>query len=114
MDEEKFNQILEHIENGFSLKSACADVKRNKRDFYKYMKDNQERMNLYACACEERSENKVSEMHEIIDTEPDVQKARLKIDVIKWEASKLKPKKYGDFSHNEVGGTIKHIIEFKQ
>ena len=38
----------------------------------------------------------VDDILEISDQEPDVQRARLKTDNIKWIASKLQPNKYGD------------------
>ncbi len=38
----------------------------------------------------------VDDILEISDEEPDVQRARLKTDNIKWIASKLQPNKYGD------------------
>ncbi len=104
VNEDVFNKILSHISNGFSLKGACEDLGLHNRQFYTYMYNTEGAERKYARACEERSEFKVSEMHDIADREPDVQRAKLKIDVIKWEAAKLKPKKYGDVSRHEHTG----------
>jgi hypothetical protein len=50
----------------------------------------------YAHACKLRRENKFEELEDIAETEKDVQRARLRVDVIKWQLSKEEPKKYGD------------------
>lgn len=38
----------------------------------------------------------VDKMQEIAETTPDVNRARLLVDAIKWRASKIKPRTYGD------------------
>lgn len=117
MNEDVFNSILDDIFNGLSLRAASADKDVDPRLFYNYMNDDKKRVQQYACACEARAELKVSDIHEIADVEEDVQRARLKIDVIKWEASKLKPKKYGDTTKHEHsgadGGPIQMIVNTK-
>lgn len=50
----------------------------------------------YARACEHRSELFAEEIVDIADTEPDPQRARVRIDARKWVAAKLLPKKYGE------------------
>ncbi len=51
---------------------------------------------MYARAREEQADWHAEEIIEIADTEPDPNKARVRIDARKWAASKLKPKTYGD------------------
>ncbi|MDX8400928.1 MAG: hypothetical protein R8K20_11885 [Gallionellaceae bacterium] len=51
---------------------------------------------LYARAREEYADRIVERMYNIADEEKDIQRARLKVDIIKWEAGKVRPKKYGD------------------
>lgn len=49
----------------------------------------------------------VDKMHDIAATEPDVNRARLKVDTIKWTASKIKPRVYGD----KLDITLDHRID---
>lgn len=51
---------------------------------------------LHTRAREEYAHASVQRMHEVADNEPDVARARLKVDVIKWEAARVLPKVYGD------------------
>lgn len=46
-----------------------------------------------------------------LDTEH-VQRSRLRVDTLKWQASKLVPKKYGDKIHQEHSGevAIKRVV----
>lgn len=50
----------------------------------------------YARACEHRSEHYAEEIVDIADSDPDPQRARVRIDARKWVAAKLLPKKYGE------------------
>ncbi|MGL4574239.1 MAG: hypothetical protein ACRCV9_05560, partial [Burkholderiaceae bacterium] len=50
----------------------------------------------YARARERFCEANVEQIHDIAVNEPDVQRARLMIDAIKWEASKVLQGTYGD------------------
>lgn len=50
----------------------------------------------YVRACKIRREDRFEKLEDIVDTIEDVQKARLKVDVIKWQLSKEEPKKYWD------------------
>lgn len=43
---------------------------------------------------------------DIAETEPDVKRARVKIDAVKWFVSKKNPKEYGDRVHHEHTHTI--------
>lgn len=49
----------------------------------------------YAHAKDEAAERFAEEIIEIADTEPDHNRARVRIDARKWTAAKLLPKKYG-------------------
>ena len=49
----------------------------------------------------------VDKLDEIIEKEPDTNRARLKADVIKWRASKLKARVYGD----KLDLTIEHRVD---
>lgn len=51
---------------------------------------------LHARAREEFAHVCVEKMFQIADDEPDVQRARLKCDNVKWYAARVLPKNYGD------------------
>lgn len=56
----------------------------------------------YARACKIRREYKFHELeHRALHTE-DVQRARLLVDVVKWQLSKEDPKKYGDKMQTDI------------
>lgn len=50
---------------------------------------------IYARAREEQADSHADEVVEIADTEPDVNRARVRIDARKWSAAKRAPRKYG-------------------
>lgn len=98
----KYNQelattICERIITGRSLSKVCRDEDMPARSSVnKWLAENQEFADNYARACKIRRENRFEDLDEVVDTTEDVQKARLKVDVIKWQLSKEEPKKYGD------------------
>lgn len=49
----------------------------------------------------------VDKLDEIVENEPDTNRARLKADVIKWRASKLKARVYGD----KLDVTVDHRVD---
>jgi len=64
--------------------------------------------NQYARAREAQTEALAEQIIPIADdaTEEDAQVARLRVDVRKWIASKILPKKYGDKVQNEISGSL--------
>jgi len=50
----------------------------------------------YSHARERQADYYAEKILEVADTEEDVNRARLKVDSLKWIASKLKPKTWGD------------------
>jgi hypothetical protein len=96
---------LAMMEDGFTLKDAC----RAKGFKYESIRDrvytNEAHSALYARARELYLENRVQTMNEIVDTEEDVQRARLKCDNIKWEASRV-VKKYREKQEIEHSGSV--------
>jgi hypothetical protein len=89
--------ICERIIDGNSLRKIClADDMPNRDTIHSWLVNNAEFSDQYAQACKLRRENKFEQLEDIAETEQDVRRARLKIDVIKWQLSKEEPKKYGD------------------
>lgn len=102
-------EVLEAIANGNSLTTALTRI--NPSPSYAWAKmqlrNNHELKVAYQQAVEDRADRLAEELIELADTPmPDgldgpgrsawVQQMRLRVDVRKWAASKLKPKIYGE------------------
>lgn len=108
--QEVFDEICVRIAEGESLRKICKDEKMPSLvTVWKWLNNSEELTKQYARAREEQAELFVDEIQEISDAKiplgPDgkidngaVNQARLRIDARKWVASKLKPKKFGDFT----------------
>lgn len=108
--QEIFDEICVRIANGESLRKICKDDDMpNLTTVWKWLNNNPELDKQYMRAREEQAETFVDEIQEISDAiiplGPDgkidngaVNQARLRVDARKWIASKLKPKKFGDYT----------------
>ena len=80
-----------------NLSKITQDEDMPSRDvIYDWLAVNKDFSDNYARACKIRREERFEKMEDIPDQEEDVQKARLKVDILKWQLSKEEPKKYGD------------------
>lgn len=78
------------------------------RSLYRKMRDEQPAFDAAVTRAREMAQDlMVDKMHDIADTEPDINRARLKIDTIRWTASKIKPRTYGD----KLDVTVEHRID---
>lgn len=97
---EHFDDILEEIAKGGSVKKSCDSRHISEQTFYNYLKTKAEHQERYNIARERRGESAISRIEEELDkldaglTDP--AKARVKIDTLKWFACKFYPKMYGD------------------
>lgn len=111
-----FEEILEYIEEGKSLRSILSSSDMpSSRTFYKWLDEDKEKVKRYARATEIRAEAIFEDMLEIADdgtndfmtiTKGDLEyniedkevtnRSRLRLDTRKWMLSKMQPKKYGD------------------
>lgn len=102
-------QVLEAIANGAALSTAikCANPPPSYAWAKGQLRNNPDLKLAYQQAVEDRADRLAEELMEIADTPmPEgldgpgrsawVQQMRLRIDVRKWAASKLKPKTYGE------------------
>lgn len=108
--QEIFDEICVRIAEGESLRKICKDEKMPSLvSVWKWLNSSEELVKQYTRAREEQAETFVDEIQEISDAKiplgPDgkidngaVNQARLRVDSRKWIASKLKPKKFGDFT----------------
>jgi hypothetical protein len=118
-----FKTICNRISNGNSLKricdkKLCGDDTPDISTVWDWIHRSQENTDNYAKACEERTDSRIDEMHYVEDeaaqecrTIDDPKRAaalmmayRMKVDNIKWYASKMKPKKYGNSVDVTSGG----------
>lgn len=116
--QELADTICERISTGESLRSICkaADMP-NIATVFRWLANNKSFSDQYARAREEQAEALADEIVQIADdglndtyvdengnqrTDQDViARSRLRVEARKWVASKLKPKKYGDFQRTE-------------
>jgi transposase-like protein len=115
--QEKADAICHMLSDGMSLRSVCRqDGMPEAKTVFNWMRRFPEFLQQYARAKDESADALVEQMMDIADDEPPrlesgaidnaaVQHQRLRVDVRKWAASKLKPKKYGDKLHAEVEHT---------
>ena len=90
-------KICALIASGLSLRKVCnLPGMPDRQTFYNWMAKYPQVIDQYAQASKTRRSEKFEEIEDIANEEQDVQRARLKIDVIKWQLSKEEPKKYGD------------------
>ncbi len=119
-------EICERLVEGESLRTICKDDDMpNKSTVFRWIDSNPEFRDQYARAREFQADTMADEMQDIADDGSNdwmekhdhegnaigwqlngehVQRSKLRIDIRKWNASKLKPKKYGDKITNEVTG----------
>jgi hypothetical protein len=99
------------IAEGQSVVEICAKPDMpSQQSVYTWLKQDEDFLERYARAREEQADKLAGECLTIADeVEADsaqVAKARLQVDVRKWHAGKLAPKKYGDrITHDVKGGT---------
>lgn len=95
--DELAREICALVISGTNLNQICSrDDMPNRDTLYSWLASKQDFSDNYARACKIRREFKFEALQEIVDQEEDVQRARLKVDVIKWQLGKEEPKKYGD------------------
>lgn len=91
------SQICDRLAEGSSLRSICRDTDMPScSTVFQWLSKNPKFSEQYARAREAQADAIADECLDIAKHEPDVQRARLMIDVRKWFASKMKPRKYGD------------------
>ena len=106
-----FMRVIESIAHGQSLSQILRDDQRDidYNDFYRWIKRDPQRNQLFTEAQEMRTEFMAGEIIEIADADDsleDVQRSRLKIDTRKWLMGAHNRKKYGETKTVELGGSI--------
>lgn len=113
--QEIFDEICVRIAEGESLRKICKDEKMPSLvSVWKWLNNSEELVKQYTRAREEQAETFVDEILDIADDNKDdtsidengkliinqevIARSRLRVDSRKWIASKLKPKKFGDYT----------------
>lgn len=106
------NEICRRVIAGSNLNRICNSGDMPSRDtLYRWLADDQVFSDNYARACKIRREFKYEMLDEIPDQEEDVARARLKVDVIKWQLGKEDSKKYGDRIDIESKSEVTHSYQ---
>lgn len=90
------DELCEHIASGKSLISWCKKSGVGYSTITAHLAKDLDFQAKYARAREDQADYLADEIIEIADSEPDSARARVRTDVRKWAASKMKPKKYGE------------------
>jgi hypothetical protein len=113
--QEIFNEICERIAGGESLRKICKDEKMpNITTVWHWLNNDEALDKQYTRAREEQAETLADEIIDISDEKKDdtyldkdgnevidheaIARSRLRVDSRKWIASKLKPKRFGDYT----------------
>jgi hypothetical protein len=112
--------ICERIAGGESLRKICESEEMPcQTAVFQWLKKNDDFAQQYARAREAQADYWADEIVDIADDKSDdfklqngqetfqaenVQRSKLRVDARKWIASKLKPRKYGEFVRSEVTG----------
>lgn len=95
--EERGRALCGLVASGMSTRKACTKPGMpSGPTVLRWLNDYEDFRMQYARAKSQAAERQAEEIIEIADTEPDVNRARVRIDARKWVASKLVPKKYGE------------------
>lgn len=101
------DKICEMIAEGNSARQTMKSLGLSIRSLYHWRRDNPDFAQALEIAREDYADSLADELCEIAENEPDVQRAKLKIDARKWVAARMKPKSWGDrqaLEHSGPGG----------
>lgn len=98
--------ICSRLAYGDPLTKICAEGSMPcESTVYLWLLKHPEFSEMYARAREDQADTLADQMLVIADdTSGDVNRDRLRVDTRKWIATKLKPRKYGDKTTNELTG----------
>lgn len=98
--------LCEKIAEGKSLRSFCAESGHKIGTLLGWIAANAEYAEQYARARDAQGDAFAEDIHDLIDSvKPETASAdRIKIDALKWLASKRAPKRYGEKVQQEITG----------
>jgi len=110
---ELLKELIAQMVDGQSLKQICDAAGLVYRVIWGRIQADEGLSLLYARARQDYIHARVASMDTIAMTEPDVQRARLRCDNIKWEAARVLPKDYSDKLNLTHGGNIQHDVSLR-
>lgn len=97
--------ICKLLADGKSLRKICEQEGLPEASTVcQWLRDDAAFAQQYARAREAQADTLADEIIDIVDSEADSARARVRMDARKWYASKLAPKKYGDKLQTELTG----------
>ena len=99
--------ICERMSNGESLRSICREIGLLPSTVIMWMNHNKVFFEQYAQARQKQADSYADMILDEAFNSHDAQIGRLRVDALKWVASKLAPKRYGDKVEVEQTGTQK-------
>lgn len=112
--DETIIEVIEQMgESGLSLKAVCDHHKLVYRTVMNRIRSTPELAALDARAREDYARDRARSLNEVALKEPDVARARLLCDNIKWEAARVLPKEFGDrlLNTHQGGDSDKPILQ---
>jgi hypothetical protein len=106
MDKETALKIIDYLYQGKTLTQAFKDFGVSPQTFYTFRNENPFIAECLARAQDDYADLLVDSAIELSDNQPDVNRARIQVDIRKWAASKYKPHRYGDRIDMNVNGTL--------
>jgi Holliday junction resolvasome RuvABC DNA-binding subunit len=101
--DEQIEEVISRLCEGLTLKQSCKKSKFSYPNIVRRIGSNPALKQLHAHAREEYVRVRVQDMHDIAkNPRIDPKRARVMIDVIKWESARVLPKEFGDRVQQEV------------
>lgn len=111
--QELADEICNRIAKGETLRTIILDEHMPDRvTIYRWLEVNEDFRNQYAHARLQQADNYFEQVIDEAFTSHDAQIGRLRMDALKWVASKMQPKKYGDKLEIEAKGDSAISIQF--
>jgi hypothetical protein len=111
--QEVADEICDRISKGETLRTIMKDPHIPERfSVYRWLEVNESFREQYAHARSQQADNYFEQIIDEAFTSHDAQIGRLRIDALKWVASKMQPKKYGDKLEIETKGDSAISIQF--
>lgn len=118
------DRICEQIAQGYSLRGIVSFDPHvpGRATIHRWLRERPEFRDQYAQAQERRADAYFDMALEVACYEPDIQRARLIVDTLKWSAGRLSPKRYGrhvssegdSLQFNAVSLMLKQIVSKPQ
>jgi len=112
IDHDVFDNILFRMMNGEAITAICKEEDQPHYSvFMKWVQSDQDLFDSYARARAIQADYFFDQMVEIADHDPDINRAKMRVDARKWHTSKISPRKYGDRLMAQLDATVTHQVK---